>query len=438
MIKAEKILETGNTLIRQFPFPLLKPDTGKLEIMLEKEFPLLKNEAIQDSILNIEVSCFANYNTPDNPRTVNLLQWLTNPKYADKVTTIRNIADKSHRDRLKAILQAITPSGLFTYRAKKDLIRHSGFIQIDIDQKGNEGIGNYNDLKKEICKISNIAYCGLSVSGKGYWVLIPIEQPDKHYLYWKFIENWFKDKGIIIDKAPKSVSSLRGYAYDPDGYFNHAAKPLTRFYVEPVKHKKPLIISEKKSDVFLHAQYFAIGETGPFQHGKNGHNYIFHLCSYLRYKGISQDEAESWIYANLLPKSKINSNCISYPYENFIAGEIKAIEQPEKEKPPTKESENTIEFAPVNNAEIRVKQDRAFKENWSNELTELETFFKAATLPPGPVMLNECMTITDCFRFIHSHFASVKTNNGNKIFLPHHERLKTLKLLFENNKYLQL
>jgi len=42
MLKAEKILETGKPLIRQFPFPLLKPDTGILEIILENKFPLLR------------------------------------------------------------------------------------------------------------------------------------------------------------------------------------------------------------------------------------------------------------------------------------------------------------------------------------------------------------------------------------------------------------
>jgi hypothetical protein len=36
MFQAEIILETGNPLIRQFPFPLFKPDTGKLEILPEK------------------------------------------------------------------------------------------------------------------------------------------------------------------------------------------------------------------------------------------------------------------------------------------------------------------------------------------------------------------------------------------------------------------
>jgi hypothetical protein len=381
---------------------------------------------MQDSILNIEVSCFADYNTPDNPRPVNLLQWLTSPKYADKVIVIRNIEDKDHRDRIKATLPAITPSGLFSYRAKKNLIRHSGFIQIDIDQKGNEDIGNYSDLKNEICKISNIAYCGLSVSGKGFWGLIPIEQPEKHYQYFKLIESWFKAKGLVIDKAPKSVSSLRGYAYDPDGYFNHAAKPLKRFYAEPVKYKKPLITSEKESNIFLHAQYFAIGETGPFRDG-NRHNYIFHLSSYLCYRGISRYDAESWIYANLLPESEINTNCISYPYENYIAGEIKAIEQPEKRKQPTEEPDKTSHSGPVNNAEIRRKQDRTFKQDWTPDIADLESYFAAAQLPGGPVLLNECTTITDCSLFIWSHLATVKANNGNITFQPFIDRLKELK-----------
>jgi len=41
MFKAKKILESGKPLIRQFPFPLSKTDTGKLEIILENKFPLL-------------------------------------------------------------------------------------------------------------------------------------------------------------------------------------------------------------------------------------------------------------------------------------------------------------------------------------------------------------------------------------------------------------
>ncbi len=389
------------------------------------------------SILDTEVSCFADYNTPDNPRPVNLLQWLTSTKYAEKVAAIRNIADKDQRDRLKATLPAITPSGLFSYRAKKNLIRHSGFIQVDIDPKGNEAISNYSDLKKEICNISNIAYCGLSVSGKGYWALIPIEDPTKHCQYFLFIEQWFKERGVQIDKAPKSVSSLRGYAYDPDGYFNHEAIPLKKYSTNPVKRKAAHRITGIADDIFLYAQRFADKKAGSFRPGENGHNYIFHLCSYLCYRGISRQDAESWVYKNLLPANEIKSNCISYPFENFSAGEIKAIEQPEKIKPATNEPDRVIKIPPVMANHSQEKRVREYKENWNNEITELETFFGSERWPAGAIALSGGTTITDCTLFLQSHIATLKANNGNKTFLPYMERTRALRQFFENNKYLQ-
>jgi len=132
------------------------------------------------SILNVEVSCFKNYKTSDNPKPVNLLQWLHSAKYANAVKQIRETSDKNKRDQLKANLPAITPSGQFSYRSKKDLIKHSGFIQFDIDGKDHTNIANFGALKTEISKIVNVAYVGLSVSGRGYWGLIPIKYPEKH------------------------------------------------------------------------------------------------------------------------------------------------------------------------------------------------------------------------------------------------------------------
>ncbi len=197
------------------------------------------------SILDIEVSCFVNYDTPANPKPVNLLTWLKSDKHFEKQKTIMSINIKAERDKLKAELPAITPSGIFTYRAMKNLVKHTGFIQFDIDKKGNEHIENYNELKTLISNISNVAYCGLSVSGTGYWGLIPIAYPDKHFLHFQFCFTAFEKFGINIDPAPKSISSLRGYAYDPEAYFNHNATILNR-YEEPVK-KYPAITSKFKT-----------------------------------------------------------------------------------------------------------------------------------------------------------------------------------------------
>ena len=188
-----------------------------------------------DSILNIEVSCFANYDTPDNPKLVNLLAWLKSEKYRGQVEKIRSLTDKAERDRVKATLPAITPSGVFTYRSVKDLVKHTGFIQFDIDANGNESVGNFKELKAQLSKIKNVASCGLSVSGTGFWGLIPIAYPEKHNQHHKSIEAAFRAFGITIDPAPKSVASLRGYSFDADAYFNHKALIFEHYYVPPAQ-----------------------------------------------------------------------------------------------------------------------------------------------------------------------------------------------------------
>jgi hypothetical protein len=186
-----------------------------------------------DSILNIDVSCFANYESTV-PKPVNLLRWLKSDKYKAEVEAIRNEKDKDERYKLKEMLPAITPSGIFTERNTRCLTQHSGFIAFDIDLKENTSIANYGELKSEISKIKNVAYAGSSVSGTGLWGLIPIAQPDKHQHHFKALENSFKKRGIVIDSKCKDVTRLRGYSYDPDGYFNHHAITFTAI-VEPPK-----------------------------------------------------------------------------------------------------------------------------------------------------------------------------------------------------------
>jgi hypothetical protein len=184
---------------------------------------------LKESVLNVEVSCFKNYDTPQDPKTINLMIWLTSTKYKDKVESIRSNNNKKERDSCKATLPAITPSGIFSYRRQDNLINHSGLIQIDIDlTEKNKLISNWENLKSELTKLPNIAYLGRSVSGRGYWGLIPIPpDPDGHKLYFDslkdiFLLNW----GIELDDKPKNVASLRGYSFDEEAYFNHHAKPF--------------------------------------------------------------------------------------------------------------------------------------------------------------------------------------------------------------------
>lgn len=161
---------------------------------------------------------------------VNLLTFLDSDKHKSTVEAIRRETDKTKKDLMKASLPCITPSGTFSpSRKESNLKQHSGFICLDIDLKGNERIGNYTDLKTQIAKIPQVAYCGLSVSGNGYFVLIMLTYPEKHLQHFMALQRIFGGIGIVVDKVCKDVCRLRGYSYDKEAYYNHAAIPFKTF-----------------------------------------------------------------------------------------------------------------------------------------------------------------------------------------------------------------
>lgn len=191
----------------------------------------------EDSILRVQVSGFKDYHSTD-PVSVELLKFLRNKKYAPQVDLIRATTDKATRDAMKAKIPCICPSGTFTKRSEAGLVAHSGFIQFDIDAKDNpayfEGIEDPQEfaalcesIKAELSKQPFIAYVGLSVSGRGLWGLIPISDPSEHKQHFESIVLHFANLGLVIDRLPSNVASLRGYSYDAQAYFNHSAEKYT-------------------------------------------------------------------------------------------------------------------------------------------------------------------------------------------------------------------
>jgi hypothetical protein len=245
------------------------------------------------SVLDVTVSVFKNFTSPNNPREVNLTAWLTSDKYKSEVEAIRNLATKEERDQVKSRLPAITPSGLFSNRKESNLISHSGLIQIDIDFKENQHITNYAKLKEEVCKIVNVAYFGLSVSGTGFWGLIPIKYSDKHREHFRALFEVFKSMGIVIDKLPANVASLRGYSYDEAAYFNHNATPYDVLY-KPKRQKVRVrstysnedtidsyisVIEQQRVDITGgYQEWFQIGCALANEYGSSGLDY-FHRIS---------------------------------------------------------------------------------------------------------------------------------------------------------------
>ena len=197
--------------------------------------------------LDKKVSLFKSYRDTI-PKEVILFDFLTSTKHKKQVIEIRNTKCKNDIARLKARLPAITPSGLFhTKRSSKNLLCHSGLIQIDIDAKDNLGL-NMNNLKSNISFLDYVCFASFSVSGKGLFALVPISQPDKHLQHFLALEKDFKDINIIIDNSCKDVSRLRGYSYDPEYYINESSIIYNKIIeLDHMNHKKEIAIYRKSS-----------------------------------------------------------------------------------------------------------------------------------------------------------------------------------------------
>lgn len=107
----------------------------------------------------------------------------------------------------------------------------------DIDEKENRHISNFEKLKEQIANVDYVAYCGISVRGKGYWGLVPIPKstPEEHRYRFAALSKFFKGYGIVLDESGKDICRLRIYSWDPVGYFNHSAKLYTNILKPQVK-----------------------------------------------------------------------------------------------------------------------------------------------------------------------------------------------------------
>ncbi|NJN24747.1 MAG: hypothetical protein HC819_01510 [Cyclobacteriaceae bacterium] len=220
-----------------------------------------------------------------------------------QVEAIRKLTDKDKINKLKSTLPAITPSGEFKTRKASNLIQHSGFLQFDIDFKDNKNITNYDELKSLISRFNEVAYCGLSVSGNGYWGLVLISNPDKHKDHFKALSKAFEKFDIVIDQACSDVSRLRGYSCDIEAYFNHNATPFTalasstknntnkklynKIYYNNFNSDQSCVkscidqINTNRIDITGgYAEWFAIGCSLANEFGESGRDYFHQVSQY--------------------------------------------------------------------------------------------------------------------------------------------------------------
>lgn len=219
----------------EFDFDDEKPEK------LVPPFVFPTTESKKDS-LDVEVSLYSGA-TDNTGTTVNLKEFLFSDAYKGVVETIRSgeTPEERHRikDEQKGRIPAVTISGLFSQRGSKNIVSPSGLISVDIDLKDNKDI--MSCIPDILRKLEYVAYFGKSISGDGYFAVIPIENPNHFKEHFFALEQEMKSYGITIDKSCKDIGRLRFASYDADGYYNPNA---TTYYWEvdttqPPKVSKP-------------------------------------------------------------------------------------------------------------------------------------------------------------------------------------------------------
>jgi hypothetical protein len=424
------------------------------------------------SILDTSVSWFKSYHDPVPAGQVSLLNWLRSSKLKDQVQQIRESPDKATADKLKALLPAITPSGTFTRRTDKDLVAHSGFICIDIDLKGNEQIRNYDQLKEQLSRIKQVAYCGLSVSGNGYFALIPIAYPEKHLQHFLALEAVFAKIGIRLDEKCKNLSRLRGYSFDPDAYFNHQAEPFTALldYPTPPKPANYQRLSFQPASNFQYSDaekveallqkiesgkvditdgynhWFAIACNFAATFGEQGSDF-FHRVSAFN-PGYSPKACDRK-FENATKKTvgaqsdlgafinrckdfglyQSNGNPGSHPLKPGVflptstPSQVPAIQV--AEEPPSL----PIEQKPI----TRIIRPELPKAEIPLYIKELEEKLNNLKRPLPVVTLTKGESIIDPEKFIDAHIQTIKTNFLNPTFHPFYVRLKQYLTYHDND-----
>jgi hypothetical protein len=134
----------------------------------------------------------------------------------DIINDIRMAPNKETKNELKKKLPAVTISALCDYGHKKsDIIKFTGFIQIDIDD-----LPNPEETKNILKEDAHLYVAFTSPGGKGLKCIFFMGDQE-HKQIFDALKSYLKTKYTIeIDNQVKDESRLCYYSYDPDVFIN--------------------------------------------------------------------------------------------------------------------------------------------------------------------------------------------------------------------------
>jgi predicted P-loop ATPase len=246
-------------------------------------------------------------NEPTETTTIDVfLERVKNGFWKHEVEKVRCEQNNEKRKSLKKSMPCVTISGIFNHRNEIGLLKHSGFICIDID--------GFNDKKQ--LELDQYTYSVInSIGGNGLAVIVKIE-PSKHKESYRFLsEYYFNLFGVKVDEAPKNPASCRYVTFDTNLFINQKSKK-SKFKIDKPKKINTLALIIPKTDVSElvnqvnqniaenYDDYLKLGFSCAVGFGEEGRAYFHKLCMF---------------------SAKYDSNIVDKNYTRFLKGKNNGI-----------------------------------------------------------------------------------------------------------------
>lgn len=183
--------------------------------------------------LDIKVSTFKDVRAMADKEPQPLRAILTRGDYKEQVEAVRAVEYHSEEQRTLKKRLPIFTLGVFSKERRADKITAVvPLIALDFDGKDNEPNTDspnfsFRALKQVVEGDPFVLYCGLSCSGKGWRVILPIRSTEKRKEHYTAAVRYFlKRYGMVADEACKDVAHAFFVSHDGQPYINEDVKPF--------------------------------------------------------------------------------------------------------------------------------------------------------------------------------------------------------------------
>jgi hypothetical protein len=230
-----------------------------------------------------QFSCYDNLFSIKEPNgTLDINQLIEIIRYGylkDVVADLRNTESKEAYSRVKQTqIPCVTLSGLFAERNARNLIRHSGLIQIDID-----GVADYPSALNKLRNDPYTYVCFKSPGGKGIKIVVKIFADEETHLeqFYALEYYYLTTHQLTIDGSCKDLARCMLLSYDPDLYCNPFSEEFREF-----------LIPETVGQIHLYPPPYLPDGSGPLEKRETITQLI---AAILLKKTDITDSYESWI-----------------------------------------------------------------------------------------------------------------------------------------------